>query len=310
MSVVLTQNYLRGLNTGYNTTLQNALKALEGTQRISANFLEETNASGFASMEYNMAAGIPVLKEITGDAQEIQNLTTLQMAVANKPFSRLIGLKREDLERQQGRIYERDITNSAMAYGLFRELRFFTKLRSGFAAASDPARPTEAFFAANKKVAVGKATTFTNLGTKKLSAANFETAVASLRTRKDADGNYLGFGTKMHLLVSPSYESTAQSIVTMDTLAAGGRNPNFGKATLHVCPWLNDSEHNWFLIDTQWVKPAIYQTEVPIASYMQTNPEDSNVMMTGKFLYQLYHRGNCSLSDALCAYGSTGADAA
>ena len=58
------------------------------------------------------------------------------------------------------------------------------------------------------------------------------------------------------------------------------------------------------------MKPAIYQTEVPLASYMQTNPEDSDVMINNRFLYQLYHRGVCSLSDSLCAYGSTGAAAA
>ena len=114
----------------------------------------------------------------------------------------------------------------------------------------------------------------------------------------------------MHLLVSPTYESTADSIVTLDTLAGGGKNPNYAKAKVHVCPWLNAAEHNWFLVDTAWVKPVIYQTEVPLASYMQTNPEDSDVMIHGRFLYQLYHRGNCSLSDALCIYGNTGADAA
>ncbi|MES2707132.1 MAG: Mu-like prophage major head subunit gpT family protein [Verrucomicrobiota bacterium] len=310
MSIVLTHGYLRGLNTGYNITLKKALDALAGSgpPRLSDLLLEETNAAGFASMEYDSAAGIPMLKELTGNLQEQQNLSTVQFTIENKTWSRLIGLNRAVLERQQGRIYERDITNHAMVWPIFKEQRLASALTGGFTFVDYTGSP---FFSAARKIAAGKPGTIANLGTKKLSAANFETGVKSIRTRTDAEGNILGLGSKMVLVVSANNESLGQSIVQMAKLTSGADNPNFNKAELRVWPYLDVLMPDaWFLFDTQFVKPAIYQTEVPLASYMQTNPEDASVMLSDQYLYQLYHRGNLSLSDPTAAYGSTGADAA
>lgn len=309
MSVVLTQAYLKGLNKGYNLTLRSALDAqLAGAPTLSDLLLEDTNAAGFASMEYDTAAGIPMLKEIVGDRQEEQNLTSVQFSLDNKEFSRLISLKRAVLERQQGKIYERDIKNSAVVWKLFREQRLAAAFIAGFTTNDYTGSP---FFSTARKIAKGKPGTIANKDTKKLSATNFETGVASIRTRTDAEGNILGLGTQLRLIVSAKNESLGQAIVELDRLPSGASNPNYKKATLHVWPQLDVLNPDaWFIQDTAWIKPAIYQTEVPLASYMQTNPEDSDVMRHNRFLFQLYHRGNLALSDPLASYGSTGADAA
>lgn len=311
MSVLLTQQYMQGLNRGYNTTLRSALDAqlaANAGNRLSDLLLEDVSAPGVASMEYHSLAGIPMLKELIGDNQETQNLSTTFYSVANKVWTRLIRLKREVLERQQAAIYERDIKNSAAVWPLFREQRLASALIGGFTVNDYTNSP---FFSASRKIAEGKPGTIANLGTKKLSSGNFETAVANLRTRTDAEGNILGLGSQMRLIVSATNESIGQQIVGLPTLASGAANPNYNKASLHVWPFLNPLNPDaWFLIDTAWLKPAIYQTEVPLASYMQTNPEDSTVIERGEFLFQLYHRGNLALSDPLGSYGSTGADAA
>lgn len=312
MSVVLTQAYLKGLNQGYNLEFRKSLDAqLARTDVLSTQLCEPVNAPGVASMEYDMAAGIPILKEVIGDEQEFQNLTTVRTSVDNKEFTRLLGLKRTALERNQAQIYLKDIRNAAVAFTLFKERRLAEELVNGFDSAKNTDYTGKAFFDTNKPLAKGKKGTFSNKGTKKLSAANFEAAVTSIRKRTDAEGNNLGLGSDLTLIVSPDYEATAQDIVALKTLSTGGENRNYNKARLKVFPYLDAlNPHAWFLVDTSWLKPAVLQTEVPFASYMQTDPNGDRAITKGEFLYQLYWRGNIRLIEPLCVYGSTGADAA
>lgn len=167
----------------------------------------------------------------------------------------------------------------------------------------------KAFFAADHKV--GK-TVFSNLGTKKLSAANFNVAYAALRNMKDGAGVPLFTlldPSKVFLVVSPTYEATADSIVKMAKLEAGGDNPNFNKAQVLVVPGL--SEHAWFLMDCgHVVTPFLFQDRLPLELTANMDLTSEKVFTEDVFSWKARRR--CAIATGMpqYAYGSTGADAA
>jgi phage major head subunit gpT-like protein len=309
---ILTQQYLKGVNTLYNTYFKTALDGLGAAPALSSLICEETDAAGFASVEYNPLLGMPILKELAaGSEGEISNLATGNLPIANKVFQRLIELRKEDLDRGQAKLYLPMLKKTAAAYVMFKEQLLATKLVAGFSTEKSLCVGSPAFFSNSQVIAEGKPGTLSNAATKKLSAANFETAVENMRSRTDAEKNSLNLGSKLILVVGPRNEALGKQIVKLGKLANGGDNPDLGMADLFVWNYLAPIKPDaWFLFDIAYSKPVIYQTEVPLSNYMQTNPEDTNTMRTGKFLYQLYHRGNLALADPLVSYGSDGSTSA
>lgn len=309
---ILTQQYLKGVNTLYNTYFKTALDGLGQAPALCNLLCEETDAAGFASVEYNPLLGMPILKELAaGSEGEMSNLATGNLPVTNKVFQRLIELSRQDLERGQAKLYLPMLKKTAAAWSMFKEGLLATKLVAGFTTEKSLCVGNPAFFSNGQVIAEGKKGTLSNTVTKKLSAANFEIAVENLRGRTDAEGNSLNLGSKLVLVVGPRNEALGKQIVKLGKLANGGDNPDQGMAELFVWNYLAPVKPDaWFLFDVAYSKPVIYQTEVPLANYMQTNPEDTHTMRTGKFLYQLYHRGNLALADPLVSYGSDGSTAA
>ena len=49
---------------------------------------------------------------------------------------------------------------------------------------------------------------------------------------------------------------------------------------------------------------------MPVSLYVQTNPQDSFVIQTGKFISQIYWRGNVDIIEPQWIYGSTGVNPA
>lgn len=70
-----------------------------------------------------------------------------------------------------------------------------------------------------------------------LNAAAFEAGRTAMRMQKGDGGRPLGIVPNI-LLVPPSLESAADAIVTSRTLAGGGDNPNYNKATVVVMDWV------------------------------------------------------------------------
>lgn len=309
MSTVLSQSYLTGLNKGYAQIFADGIAAAGQSKGLLVPKLcFDQSSAGFANMEYDYAAGVVILTEVTDSGmQAMQSLTSKQKTVDNKTFSRLIGLAREKLERRQASVYNRQFMAAGPAFALTLERLLATRMIAGFGAAG--------FFATSAvKKAPGKSGTFTNTGTKKFSTANFDTALTALQSATDVEGNNLGYGLdpgNLQLIVGPTYRKTAAKCVGAKLVDGGDENVNAGIATLNVWGQLTGANADyWFLIDTSAGKPFVKQDEVPLAMYMQTNPEDSNVMLTGKFLSQLYWRGNIDGIEPQMCYGSTGVDAA
>lgn len=308
---MLTQSLLAGLNKGYAQIFSTGIanSATRGGFLVPL-ICSDQDSSGFANIQYDYEAGVLVLTEVTDDGmQKAQNMTTKQKTVDNRTFSRLILLERAKLERNQARVYNRQFTQAGPAFALTKEKLLRQTITSGFAAG-----PRQIFFTSAAKKATGKDSTFTNAMTKKFSTANFDTALETLQSQTDTEGNNLGLGTdpaNLHLVVGPKYRKTAANCVGAKLIGGGDENVNAGVAKLTVWgQFTGSAADHWCLFDTSVDKPGVIQNEVPVAIYTQTNPADSNVMLTGKFISQIYWRGGLDLIEPQWCFGSTGADAA
>lgn len=128
-----------------------------------------------------------------------------------------------------------------------------------------------------------------------LSDANFATALAAGQSMKGADGESIGAfqdPTKTVLMVPPGLAATARSIVGLQTLAAGGANPNYGLAKVVVNPDLSDATA-WYLLDMSFgdIAAVMLQERLPLEQSEQTAPDSDAVFTAGSFRYGLRWRG-------------------
>lgn len=266
----------------------------------------QVNSTG-AEEEYHWLGAIPGLKELLGEIQ-IKNLLNHQYTIKNKEWEDTIGIKRAAIERDNLGIYDPLIKGMAeAAKGQPGEL-VASLLVNGFSAKDYTGSN---FFAANKK-AHAKAKVFSNVGTKKLSADNFTAGRANLVSRVNAEGRAMRLGKKLYLVVSPTYETLAKTILTAEKL---NDNTNILRGTAEplVLPELLtlNAEHAWFILEAgSAMKPLIVQTEKQPTTAMVTNPDDSHVVKFQEFIYQVYARHNAGYGLPELAYGSDGTQAA
>ncbi len=271
---------------------------------------------------YGWLADLPAIGKVAGEYIR-KRIQVLGYRLTNETFGGIIEVPREAVEDDQYSMFG----PLAEQWGLRSEQTVdteFTELLCnafGGGAASKDYTGT-GFFAQNKR-AFPKARPFTNVdaGHKKLNAANFEAGLANLQERHDAAGvpMYLGNDPASLLLVVCSTDrATADSIVTLRTLPAGGENPNYNKAQVVVWPGLetaaqgsaviNDGDARpWMLLDvSQPVKPFIHQTRIPFELTAQFNLQSDTVF--NQDLYSWKARGRMVVGYGMpeYAYGSAG----
>jgi len=266
-----------------------------------------TTSTG-ADEEYHWLGAIPGLRELVGEIT-VKNLLRHGYTIKNKEWEDTIGIKRKDIERDALGVYDPLIAAMAEQAAYQPGELVAQLLVNGF---TDTDYTGSAFFASGKK-AHAKATAFSNVGTKKLSQANYRIGRSNLVGRLNAEGKAMRLGVNLQLVVSPTYESTAKEITTAERLANGGTNIDRGTATVMVLPELLalGAEHAWFLIEAgKSMKPLIVQTEKLPTTAMVTNPDDSHVVKNQEFIYQVYARHNAGYGLPEFAYGNDGSAAA
>lgn len=272
---------------------------------------------------YAWLASLPQIGKVTGEYVR-KRLQALGYALANETFGGIIEVPREAIEDDTYNMFGPTAAMWGQRAGQVPDLELITLLINAFSASKGKDYTGSAFFAANKK-AHSKATAFTNLGVKKLSAANFQAAMASLRERKDAAGVPLFTmqdPNQVYLVVCSDDEATADSIVKLATLSGGGENPNYNKAKVIVLPGLQSAAQSssiindvdalpWFLLDCgQEVRPLIYQPRVKFELTPNFNLTSDAVFNEDLFAWKA--RGRLAMGYGLpeFAWGSTGADPA
>lgn len=305
----INQTSLAALYKGYRTLF---LDAFHGAMPEWPKFAMKSPSSA-GSEQYAWLGAVPGMKELLGDIV-IENLKAATFTITNKEFESTVAVKQADIERDSYGIYNPLMQAMGLAGAEHPDELIADLLVAGMTA-TDYTGGT--FFSTTHKHSVGgTANAFSNKGTKKFSAANFETARAAIRSVKNEKGRPMNLGRKLLLIVSPTYESTARTCLLADTVpnsagTASQSNVNKGSADLLVWPRLAANEHMWFLLDVgNPVRPVILQEEKAVALTALTNPDSDHVFKKHEFLHQAYGRYNAGYGLPQLAWGSTGENAA
>lgn len=307
----ITSARLNAVNKGFNTAFQEGLHG-EVTE-LDGLYLETNSTAETEAYEWlNTIGGLQVF---TGEGK-FQDLSTSGYEIKNKEYQAGVDVKSINIERDREGIYKPSFQMLGRRANEHKSELIGELLIGGFTLLDYTGA---AFFAANKKHAPNieggkaKTPTFTNLGTKKISAANYDTARLNLLSRLDRDGKPLRLGKKLKLIVGSASWATARDILTLSKLANGADNPNVGTAELVLMPEIDSSAkpYAWFLVDVGMpVKAFIFQNEIPVRLESQTNPESDTVFINKVFKYQAYASRGAGYGLPQLAYGATGVDAA
>jgi len=302
MKNVVTNALLRDIDKGLQTAFNKGRLATPNfVQRLNLLRVQSSNAEEL----YGWLKDLPELEK-NPDEIKWHQVELEGHAIKNDEFKVGITIPRTAVEDDQYGMF----TNMAAKLGQNGEAApdydFLTLLPLLFTTAK--AYTGKVFFAPDHKIGQ---VTFSNKGTKKLSAANFEAGYAALRGMKKGTNQPLFTmldTSKVFLLVGENYESTADAIVKMDTLSTGGRNPNYNKAQVVVIPGLG---HSWMILDnSDLVTPIIFQDRVPLTLTSAMAETDENVLNADEYKWKARRRFALGTGEPRRAYGSTGADAA
>ncbi len=302
--MVINATTLAAANRGFRKLYEGGLKAA-GKPRIDTYAMRTTSTS--ADETYGWLGAMPQMRKLVGEVN-IRNLASHGFKVVNEPFEVTIGVKREDIERDNLGVYSNFFTAMGQSAGRHPDKLLAAAMAAAF---TTPCYTNKNFFDVNHEPQKGKGK-FSNKGTKKLSAANFVIGMQSLEERKDAEGEPINDNPDVVLVVSPKYRETAEQILVADKLANGQTNVNKGKARLDVWNRLAGAatEDMWFLFDMGGVvKPFVHQVEVATEYTQLADLRDPNVFYKKQFEYQAYGRYQVAALVPELAYGSTGADA-
>lgn len=301
---VITTSVLEAAQKGFRKLYDRGLSSV-GKPRIDKFAMRTSSMS--KDETYGWLGAMPGMQKLVGEVN-IRNLVDHGFAVANEEFHDTIGVKRADIERDALGLYQNLFAGLGVAAGRHPDKLLAAAMAGGFTKACYTGKN---FFDVDHEPQPGK-TKFTNKGTKKISAANFQTARESILSRLDAEGEPINDSPDLVLVVSPKYETTASEILIAERNANGSTNINKGKASLEVWNRLaGANEHMWFLFDLgAVVKPFVHQVEVPTEFAALDNAKDTHVFLNKEYLYQAYGRYNVAALVPELAWGSTGADAA
>lgn len=302
MPGIITQQRVKDATVGFQTVFN---KAMQETPSDWPKVAMKTQSQS-AKEVYAWLQNTFGMKELIGEAI-IEGLKGSSYELPNKEFHDTKAVKQADLERDNEGIYSPMFAMMGAGASRAYEELVFDRLVNGFTLKG---YDDKAFFHASHPTGY-KSETFSNLGTKKISGANFDAARQALRKVKAANGKPWGFGRKLLLVVSPTYETTARHFLNDEFASGGETNPYRGAAELLVTSFTLENEHAWFLLEVGWpVKPLLLQEEKPVTITSVNSPDDSYVLLNHEFLYQAYGRYNAGYGLPQMAWGSTGADAA
>jgi phage major head subunit gpT-like protein len=298
--MVLNRENLNALSRSFRAL---TFEAREGYQPLWSRIAAEVPSEGRANY-YAWLESLPQVRAWVGERQ-VQNLTAQVYALENEKFEMTVAVKRDDVEDDQVGLYAPLFRQLGLKAAEHDDQLIFTLLKEGF---TRKAYDGLAFFATNHKI--GKQTV-SNRGAVPLTRENFRAALAQMRSLTDEKGSPLGFFYRkpIYLVVGPALESTALEIVGVQTLPAGGANPDYQAAEILLSPWLvGGAEPYWFLLDgAQALRPFVLQRRSRPEWVQKEDPETSDeVFARDVIVYGLRERKAAGYLFWQLAYGSTG----
>lgn len=290
----LTRENLDALFTAFNAALNKGLaKTWNGWQKWAM-----TVQSSGAGETYPLALVTGGMREWIGP--RVRNkLDTGKLTVLNKDYEHEESVSRNDIEDDHIGLYEPIFEAMGVDAGnLWGRLATMALVDAGNWA--DGA----AFFSSRT---LGKKSTANNVVNSALSLANYETARARMMGFCDAAGSPLGLVPDL-LMVGPSNESTAKSILSADLVVSGGAtvsNVHKNECEVQVNPYLVGSDAGkWFLFCTsRGLKPVAVQKRKEGQLVRFDRDSDDCVRDRNECLYDLHYRGNAAAVQPLLVIG-------
>lgn len=314
----INQASLRELFTGFRTLY---LDAYQGAVPMwESKRLALRVPSGSKEEVIAWLGSISGMKKLEGEIQ-IENLAAHRYTIVNDEWEDTIAVKEFDIETDKYGVYNPRFTALGMAARQHPDELIAQLLINGF---DNSCYTGKNFFDSNHEPQRG-GTKFSNVGTKKLSSANYVTAKANIKSRLNAKGRPMNLGQKLLLVVSPQNEELGLQILQADYVAqtakntAGSENVGVaavsnvqkGSAELMVWPQLAANPDMWFLLETGYpVTPLLMQFNLEPRLTSLQSPESDHVFKNHEYLYQAYGRYNAGYGLPELAYGSDGTAAA
>jgi phage major head subunit gpT-like protein len=267
---------LLGFKTRYETLFNQAFKLAESTLDMIALTVESGRVE---QVVHRWMRGIPSMREFKG-SRVINNVDSDGFTIKNKKWEDTIGIPREDLERDQFKVYDpmtrklgevAKLHRDVLAYGLLSTL-IANNGNNAYAAYDGVS-----FYGVHN---VKRKVPFTNFTTAKLTEISLANAIAELKSRKDSHGNPLVSPTaKLDLLIPPQLETTANKLANSEFIvqtapgtgassatnqAASGSNQLKGLFTPRVNQLLNTSTEWHLTLSDKIYKPIVFQLEQDI----------------------------------------------
>lgn len=285
---------------------------------IYKNFVTEV-PSGTTIQEIDWLGAVPGMRKLVGEIA-IRNLKASNWTVKSEEFESTVSVKQLDILTDKYGVYGPLMTMMGDAAAYHPDELVAQILINGF---SQKCYTGKSFFATDHKLE-GAKSSFSNRATAKLSPASYQAARVNLLGRKNSEDRPMGLGRKLKLIVSPSNEAMALSILQAELIAqtqknvAGTENvgvtsvSNTFKGTSELVVWsqLASNPDMWFLVETGFVmRPLLFQPTIPTKFNSLTDETSDHVFKRKEYLYQAYVVYTAAYGMPEFAYGSDGTTA-
>ncbi len=296
--MVISQSSFQGVYTGFNILYNQAYaESTVQYERIAMKVPSTTRESTYAWL-----GQIPNMREWIG-SREIQNIIAHDYTIKNKTYELTIQIPVNDIADDQFGIYSPVVLEMGMTAKKHPDSIVFDLLGRGFQEKCYDKMP----FFSEKHPYDKRRATWSNMGTKKLSAASYAEARCRMMTVMGDNGRPLNIVPDL-LVVSPQNEAVARELLFAD-LIAGSTNVNKGTCELLVVPELSKYPEQWYLLCTKrYIKPLIFQEREKPKLVCKNKETDDNVFMSDQVIYGVKGRYNVGFGLWQLAYGSTGKD--
>lgn len=270
MAHVISSADLLALYTGYKSTYEDTFDSVvpqfEGVYGMETSEMERE--------AYPISAMTSIMERWNGDRTFSDLLTKVVYVDNGVPFQKAFAIKRRDLELRKKIQIEAAAKAHGKAAKLLEDDLIVTALQGGASAVWAP--DGLFFFAATGAPHLvtpwdSSQGTWFNLRTSfGLTAANAQTILTDLRSRKGWDGRSMNF-SQFEIIVPSALEFTARRIFEQEfssdpgvSTAGGNSNVLFRRATVRVCSALDAEPTVWYMRATDGDPPFVIQEWRPL----------------------------------------------